>query len=82
MAFTLWTLWEAIILLLNAACILHEERFLRKYGWGANQNIQGFGEPPTVKAQILNLLRSIRTVMRVPLILFNTVTIFVILIFG
>ena len=33
-------------------------------GWGANQNVQGFGEPPTVKSQILNLLRAIRTVVR------------------
>ncbi|XP_058800111.1 immediate early response 3-interacting protein 1 [Phymastichus coffea] len=82
MAFTLWTLFEATLLILNAACILHEERFLMKYGWGANQNIQGFGEPPTIKSQILNLLRSIRTVMRIPLIFINLVTIFVKLILG
>ncbi|XP_011494273.1 PREDICTED: immediate early response 3-interacting protein 1 [Ceratosolen solmsi marchali] len=82
MGFSLWNLFEATILVLNAACILHEERFLMKYGWGANQNIQGFGEPPTVKSQILNLLRSIRTVVRIPLIFFNIVTIFIKLIFG
>lgn len=33
-------------------------------GWGANANVHGFGEQPTVKSQILNLVRSIRTVMR------------------
>ncbi|XP_001607417.1 immediate early response 3-interacting protein 1 [Nasonia vitripennis] len=82
MAFTLWNLYEATLLLLNAACILHEERFLMKYGWGANQNIQGFGEPPTVKSQILNLLRSVRMVVRIPLIFFNIVTIIIKLIFG
>ena len=31
-------------------------------GWASWQNVQGFGEPPTVKSQILNLIRSIRTV--------------------
>ncbi|XP_014218203.1 immediate early response 3-interacting protein 1 [Copidosoma floridanum] len=82
MAFTLWSLYEATILVLNAVCILHEERFLRKYGWGANQNVQGFGEPPSVKSQLMHLLRSIRTVVRIPLIFFNIVTIFIKLIFG
>ncbi|PSN39488.1 Immediate early response 3-interacting protein 1 [Blattella germanica] len=70
MAFTLWNLFEATLLCLNAVCILHEERFLAKMGWGANQNIQGFGEQPTIKSQILNLVRSIRTVTRSKLFLF------------
>lgn len=30
MAFTLWNLFEASLLCLNAVCILHEERFLAK----------------------------------------------------
>jgi hypothetical protein len=30
MAFTLWNLFEATLLCLNAVCILHEERFLAK----------------------------------------------------
>uniref|UniRef100_A0A1B0GP98 Immediate early response 3-interacting protein 1 n=1 Tax=Phlebotomus papatasi TaxID=29031 RepID=A0A1B0GP98_PHLPP len=63
--FTLWNLIEASLLCLNAVCILHEERFLAKIGWGANANVQGFGEPPTVKTQILNLIRSIRTVVNI-----------------
>lgn len=33
-------------------------------GWASWQNVQGFGEPPTAKSQILNLIRSIRTVAR------------------
>jgi Yos1-like len=32
-------------------------------GWGANQ-VHGFGDQPSVKSQALNLIRSIRTVMR------------------
>ncbi|XP_043284695.1 immediate early response 3-interacting protein 1 isoform X2 [Venturia canescens] len=82
MAFTLWTLFEATLLCLNAICVLHEERFLVKIGWGAQQNIQGFGEPPSVKSQVLNLVRSIRTVARFPLIFLNILTIIVKLVLG
>nr|CAD7393681.1 unnamed protein product [Timema cristinae] len=64
MAFTLWNLFEASLLCLNAVCVLHEERFLAKMGWGVNHNIQGFGEQPTIKSQVLHLVRSIRTVTR------------------
>ncbi|XP_029163953.1 immediate early response 3-interacting protein 1 [Nylanderia fulva] len=82
MAFTLWTLFEATLLCLNAVCILNEERFLAKVGWASWQNVQGFGEPPTAKTQILNLVKSIRTVMRVPLIFFNILTLIVKLVLG
>ncbi|XP_064609887.1 immediate early response 3-interacting protein 1-like [Liolophura sinensis] len=66
MAFSLYSLIEAAILCLNAVCVLHEERFLAKVGWGSDQ--RGFGEEPGIKTQILHLIRSIRTVMRIPLI--------------
>ncbi|XP_012539514.1 immediate early response 3-interacting protein 1 [Monomorium pharaonis] len=82
MAFTLWTLFEATLLCLNAICVLNEERFLAKVGWASWQNVQGFGEPPTAKSQILNLIKSIRTVMRVPLIFFNILTLIVKLVLG
>ncbi|KAK9687945.1 Yos1-like [Popillia japonica] len=83
MGFTLWNLFEASLLCLNAVCILHEERFLAKIGWSAKSpSVQGFGEQPTAKAQILNLIHSIRTVARIPLILFNIVTIVLKLILG
>ncbi|KAF2905894.1 hypothetical protein ILUMI_00284 [Ignelater luminosus] len=65
MAFTLWNLFEAALLCLNAVCVLHEERFLAKIGWSSKSpSVQGFGEQPTAKAQILNLVHSIRTVAR------------------
>ncbi|XP_052101297.1 immediate early response 3-interacting protein 1-like [Mytilus californianus] len=73
MAFGLYSLIEAVILCLNAVCILHEERFLAKIGWGTDQ--RGFGEDPGMKTQILNLIRSIRTVMRIPLIGINILVI-------
>uniref|UniRef100_A0A6M2DK33 Immediate early response 3-interacting protein 1 n=1 Tax=Xenopsylla cheopis TaxID=163159 RepID=A0A6M2DK33_XENCH len=79
---TLWNLFEAGLLLLNAVCVLHEERFLAKVGWGANSAVQGFGEAPSVKYQIMNLIRSIRTVTRIPLIFVNIATIIFKLILG
>ncbi|XP_067665548.1 immediate early response 3-interacting protein 1-like [Haliotis asinina] len=80
MAFTLYSLIEAVILCLNAVCVLHEERFLAKVGWGADQ--RGFGEEPGMKTQMLNLIRSIRTVMRIPLIGINIAVILLKLVFG
>ncbi|XP_031330042.1 immediate early response 3-interacting protein 1 [Photinus pyralis] len=83
MAITLWNLFEASLLCLNAVCVLHEERFLVKIGWSSKSpNVQGFGEHPTVKGQILNLVYSIRTVARIPLILVNIVTILIKLVLG
>uniref|UniRef100_A0A3B3CNM9 Immediate early response 3-interacting protein 1 n=1 Tax=Oryzias melastigma TaxID=30732 RepID=A0A3B3CNM9_ORYME len=64
MAFTLYSLIQAAILCVNAVAVLHEERFLSKIGWGADQSVGGFGDEPGVKAQLMNLVRSVRTVMR------------------
>uniref|UniRef100_A0A3Q3XL83 Immediate early response 3-interacting protein 1 n=1 Tax=Mola mola TaxID=94237 RepID=A0A3Q3XL83_MOLML len=82
MAFALYTLIQAAILCTNAIAVLHEERFLSKMGWGIEQGVGGFGDDPGVKAQILNLIRSVRTVMRVPLIIVNSASIALLLVFG
>ncbi|XP_029372138.1 immediate early response 3-interacting protein 1 [Echeneis naucrates] len=82
MAFTLYSLIQTAILCTNAIAVLHEERFLSKVGWGIDQGVGGFGDDPGVKAQILNLIRSVRTVMRVPLIIVNTACIILLLLFG
>ncbi|KAI4900069.1 hypothetical protein NFI96_005224 [Prochilodus magdalenae] len=37
-------------------------------GWGVDQNIGGFGEEPGIKTQLINLIRSVRTVMRGPVL--------------
>ena len=71
MAFTIYSFLEASLLIINAICVLHEERFLAKVGWGTAQ--QGFGEAPGIKQQMLNLIKSVRTVMRIPLIGINVI---------
>lgn len=80
--FTLWSLIEASLLCLNAVCVLHEERFLAKIGWSSVNQVQGFGEPPTMKTQMLNLVRSIRTVAKIPLLFLNIVAILFKLLLG
>ncbi|NXO58660.1 IR3IP protein, partial [Aramus guarauna] len=82
MAFTLYSLLQAVLLIVNAVAVLHEERFLRHVGWGSDQGIGGFGEEPGIKAQLMNLIRSVRTVMRVPLIAVNSIAIVLLLLFG
>ncbi|XP_061656782.1 immediate early response 3-interacting protein 1 [Syngnathoides biaculeatus] len=82
MALTLYSLIQTAILCTNAIAVLHEERFLRKIGSGVDQGVTGFGDDPGIKAQVLNLIRSVRTVMRVPLIIVNTASIVLLLLFG
>ncbi|NWV02429.1 IR3IP protein, partial [Ptilonorhynchus violaceus] len=82
MAFTLYSLLQAALLIVNAVAVLHEERFLRHVGWGSNQGIGGYGEEPGIKAQLTNLIQSVRTIMRVPLIALNSITIILLLLFG
>ncbi|MED6286941.1 Immediate early response 3-interacting protein 1 [Characodon lateralis] len=64
MAFTLYTLIQTTILCTNAIAVLHEERFLSRISRGVDQGVGGFGDDPGVKVQTLNLIRSVRTVMR------------------
>ncbi|ODM98383.1 Immediate early response 3-interacting protein 1 [Orchesella cincta] len=87
MAITLWNLFEATLLCLNAVCVLNEERFLSKFGFGLRNpnHLEGFGEQSqgtSTKAQILHLIRSIRTVVKYPLIAINVLIITVKLILG
>jgi len=78
----LYGLIEACILFVNSLAVLHEERFLQKVGWGSDQNMGGFGEEPGVKQQIINLLKAVRTVARIPLIFVNILTVVCLLLFG
>ncbi|NXY26111.1 IR3IP protein, partial [Atrichornis clamosus] len=80
MAFTLYSLLQASLLIVNAVAVLHEERFLRHVGWGSDQGIGGFGEEPGIKAQLTNLIRSVRTVMRGKGTIFSIIIITIIII--
>ncbi|CAG8242512.1 unnamed protein product [Penicillium salamii] len=65
--FGLGKLFYVIILIINAIAILSEDRFLARVGWGRTQAEPGFGasyDSTSVKAKTINLIASVRTVMR------------------
>ncbi|KAJ5971964.1 uncharacterized protein N7479_001882 [Penicillium vulpinum] len=83
--FGLGKLVYVIILIINAIAVLSEDRFLARVGWGRTQAEPGFGatyDSTSVKAKSVNLIASVRTVMRIPLIVINTVIIVYELILG
>ncbi|KAL9629345.1 MAG: hypothetical protein Q9204_005322 [Flavoplaca sp. TL-2023a] len=60
------------ILLVNAVAILSEDRFLARIGWGSAPTEPAFGgsrdEAASVKGKLVNLISSVRTLMRSELI--------------
>lgn len=79
MALTLGSILVATLLTANALAILNEQRFLSKVGWSYEQTRM---DPNSIKAQISRLLYAFRVIMRVPLIVLNTITILVLLVIG
>ncbi|KAF2482208.1 Yos1-like protein [Neohortaea acidophila] len=80
-------LFQVSVLLVNAIAILSEDRFLARIGWGSTQNEPaGFGgssqDSASVKAKMINLINSVRTLMRVPLIFVNLLIIIWAITFG
>ena len=85
MAFALYSLVQAVVLCLNAVCVLNEERFLSKLSISAPH--RGFGEnnnnnKGAVASQALNLVRAVQTVMKIPLIALNVMVMTVEVLFG
>ncbi|KAF3764818.1 hypothetical protein M406DRAFT_43547, partial [Cryphonectria parasitica EP155] len=74
-----------IVLLINAIAILSEDRFLARIGFSAKSHDPAFGQSgpdQSVKGKIISLIASVRMIMRVPLIIFNTLIIVYELILG
>ncbi|XMA19510.1 hypothetical protein WAI453_012301 [Rhynchosporium graminicola] len=67
------------VLLVNAIAILSEDRFLARVGWSNSVAEPAFGTgsagDASIKSKLINLMTSVRTLMRIPLILINTVII-------
>lgn len=61
MGLGLGSLFLASILVLNGLAVLNEERFLKRIGWGYEENLQ---EPPSFKKQVINLLYAVRVLLR------------------
>ncbi|KAL1984116.1 hypothetical protein VTN96DRAFT_9616 [Rasamsonia emersonii] len=83
--FGLGKLVYVVVLIINAIAVLSEDRFLARIGWGRTQPDPAFGasyDSTSVKAKTVNLIASVRTVMRIPLIVINTIIIIYELILG
>ncbi|KAK3675783.1 hypothetical protein LTR78_004424 [Recurvomyces mirabilis] len=80
-------LFQASILVVNAIAILSEDRFLARIGWGTSQQSEpsfggGMQDNTSVKAKMINLISSVRTLMRIPLIFLNLLIIVWAIAFG
>ncbi|PXF47056.1 Immediate early response 3-interacting protein 1 [Gracilariopsis chorda] len=73
----LGTVFKALLLFVNAMAILHEERFLKRVGWSEQEAAIEGG----VKLQIVNLLKAFR-VLRLPIVVVNSITVLVLLVVG
>lgn len=74
MGLSIYTLLQSALLVVNAIAILNEDRLLRRYGWARNQvdrSEEGF------KARTMDLIHSVQTVMRIPLLFVNTLVILI-----
>ncbi|PLB50360.1 Yos1-like protein [Aspergillus steynii IBT 23096] len=83
--FGLGRLVYVLCLMVNAIAVLSEDRFLARIGFGRPQADPAFGatyDGTSVKAKSVNLIASVRTVMRIPLIVINTIIIVYELILG
>ena len=67
------------LLMVNAAAVLNEDRFLAKIGWGYEASRS---EPQSVKKQIINLLHAVRLLFTLPLMALNIIVIALKLVLG
>ncbi|KAF4121357.1 Yos1-like [Geosmithia morbida] len=77
-------LFYFIVLLINAVAILSEDRFLARINFSPSSYDPAFGTgtDASVKAKVITLIASTRTLMRMPLIFVNTVIILYELVLG
>ncbi|KUI65850.1 Protein transport protein YOS1 [Cytospora mali] len=81
----LGSLLYVIVLLINALAVLSEDRFLARINWSTKSFDPAFGQAgsdTSVKGKIVSLIASVRMIMRIPLIITNTLIIVYELILG
>ncbi|EMF13893.1 Yos1-like protein [Sphaerulina musiva SO2202] len=90
--FSFGGLFQVSVLLINSLAVLSEDRFLARIGWGSSQQQQqfepsfggggGMQDPTSLSAKMSNLINSVRTLMRIPLIFLNVLIIIWAVAFG
>ncbi|KAI5366693.1 hypothetical protein Slin15195_G082160 [Septoria linicola] len=86
--FSFGGLFQVSVLLINSLAVLSEDRFLARIGWGSSQQSEptfggsGMQDPTSLSAKMSNLINSVRTLMRIPLIFLNILIIIWAVAFG
>ncbi|PKS05922.1 hypothetical protein jhhlp_007755 [Lomentospora prolificans] len=83
--FFLGNFFYVLVLLINAIAILSEDRFLARIGWSSTSSSNSFGGAPeseSIQAKIIHLIASVRMLMRIPLMIINTMIIIYELVLG
>ncbi|THV08572.1 Yos1-like protein [Dendrothele bispora CBS 962.96] len=85
------TILYVSLLLVNAMAVLSEDRFLARIGWSSARppnagfqtydQAQGQGEVG-IKTKLIELISAVRTLMRIPLIILNSLVILYELVLG
>lgn len=75
---SLGTIFRSLLLFVNALAILHEKRFLVR--WGLSESM-GLQQSAGVRLQVINLLKAFR-VLRAPIMVVNMVTVVALLLLG
>ena len=79
---TLWTLTQSALLTVNAVAVLNEQRFLAPRGLTVRDVREGGTTSPTsAKGQMVGLINA-ASYLRVPLVVLNSIVIFVKVVFG
>eukprot|EP00658_Telonema_sp_P-2_P029660 TRINITY_DN22524_c0_g1_i3.p1 TRINITY_DN22524_c0_g1~~TRINITY_DN22524_c0_g1_i3.p1 ORF type:complete len:127 (+),score=34.82 TRINITY_DN22524_c0_g1_i3:57-383(+) len=73
MGFSFGDLYICGLMIINALAVLHEQRFLVKYGLGSDQ-MDPMYDPTSIKAKMSKVIDGVRTVMRWPLVFVNAIT--------
>ncbi|KAG5895635.1 hypothetical protein JTB14_008644 [Gonioctena quinquepunctata] len=83
MSLTLWNLFETSLLCLNAFTIINEERLFNKSDSGSKHTKTNLlMEEDEAKMQVYNLIHSISTLSKFPVIFLNIITIILKLLLG
>ena len=69
--FGLGSVFYTLLLFINAIAVLDQERFLARVGLTS----ASYHDPNSIKSQLVNLISAIRTLLRFPLIVLNSLVI-------
>jgi immediate early response 3-interacting protein 1 len=80
-AMTLWTLTQSALLAANGVAVLNEARFLHPRGLSVYAIREGAVSASSLRGQVIGVINAV-SYLRMPLVVLNSIVIFVKLVFG